>query len=263
MIYNEAIRTAARLSANRSERKRSAMYEIAICDDDRTFAAGLKARLLDMMEKRNAPCRLSLFTDPEGLFDALERGASCDLVFLDILFGEEKGLRFARLLRERKWDADIVFVSSSPDFAVDSFASFPLNYLLKPVSDQRLAEVMDRFLKQHSPRMLCLTTAKGMLRVPVSDVLYFEIYSHTIIIHRQDGASSSWSGTLSALEKQLPADCFVRPHRSYVVNLGHIVRLDRASLTLSSGDAIPISKNAYLNVRLSLVRYDDARPSSH
>lgn len=236
------------------------MYEIAICDDDGAFAAQFEARISQAMREKGASCHTSLFSDPDGLLDALEKGMACDLIFLDILFGAEKGLRFARLLREKKWDVEVVFVTVSPDFAVESFAYFPLNYLLKPVEDERIEDVVNRFLKQRAPRMLRLTMAQDVLRVPVADVLYFEIYSHTSVIHLRDGATKSWFGTpLSALERLLPPGRFVRPHRSYLVNLEHVASIMRYQMKLSSGDVLPISKKLYREVQTSLVEYDDCR----
>ncbi len=238
------------------------MYEIAICDDDAAFAAEFRALLTDVMAERGAAYRLSAFSDPTALLSALNGGASFNLIFLDILFGTEKGLRFARLLRERDRNLDVVFVTTNPEYAVEGYSAFPLSFLLKPIDRGHLAAVMDRFLEKHTPHMLRLSVPRGTMRLPVSDVIYFEIYGHTIVIHLRDGSSESWSGTLKDLEDALPQSCFVRPNRSYLVNLEHIVVFGSAGLRLSSGETVPVSKSAYAKVQSSLIEYDERRPSS-
>lgn len=238
------------------------MHEIAICDDDRTFLAAFQGLLADVMAGRGTEYRLTTFTDPGELLRAVTGGAGFSLIFLDIIFGVEKGVRLARQLRERDRDFDLVFVTSEPAYAVESFSAFPLSYLLKPVAPERLAGVIDRFLERHTPHVLRLSTSHGLMRIAVTDVLYFEIYSHTIILHLRGDDNRSWTGTFRELEGSLPKGCFVRPHRSYLVNLEHVVELERSWLRLSSGVTIPVSKNAYLKVQSSLIEYDDRRPAT-
>ena len=235
------------------------MYEIALCNDDGAFSAEFQALLADVMARRGAAYRLTAFSDPTELLRAMKGGANFCLIFLDIIFGVEKGVRLARLLRKRDRDFDLVFVTANPEYAVDSFSAFPLSYLLKPVARERLAEVMDRFLEKRAPRMLYLSTSRETLRLAVTDVVFFEIYGHTIVIHLRDGGSKTWTGALKELEATLPQGCFVRPHRSYLVNLEHVVGVERAWLRLSSGDAVPVSKSAYPKVQASLVEFDDRR----
>lgn len=235
------------------------VFEIAICDDDVAFVAEFQALLSDVMAERGAAYRLSAFSDPARLLHAVKAGEGFNLIFQDILFGSEKGLRYARLLRERDRNFEVVFVSTNPEYAVESFSAFPLSYLLKPITRARLAEVMDRFLEKRISRMLSLTIPRGTMRLLVSDVLFFEIYGHTIVIHLRDGNSRSWTGALKELEDILPPHCFVRSHRSYLVNLEHVVEFERTWLRLSSGDTIPVSKSAYPKVQASLVEYDDRK----
>ncbi len=238
------------------------MYEIAICDDDSAFAQELEEMLSELFLARGVNCRVSRFSDPSQLMNALERGANCDLLFQDILFGEERGLRFARLVRERKWDLDLVFVTSSEEYAVAGYDVRPLHYLLKPIRREQLEEAVDRFLERRTPCTLCLTTPTSTVRLPISEILYFEIYNHTVVIHLRDGGDRSWRCTLHDLESMLPPEQFVRIHRSFLVNLEHIAEIERDRVRLTSGDYVPISKNAYANLQLSLVAFDRRRHAS-
>lgn len=86
-----------------------------------------------------------------------------------------------------------------------------------------------------------------------------EIFGHEIIIHKTDGVKESCTGTLKELEVLLPAQTFVRPHRSYLVNLDHISEIARYQIRLSSGDTIPISKKLYKQIQNSFIDYADKK----
>ena len=235
------------------------MYEVFICDDDGAFAARLSSLLNQAFGERGARCHVKIYPDPAQVLYALERGERCELLFQDILFGEEKGIRFGKLLREKNWDVDLVFVTSSEQYAVAGYDAQPLHYILKPVEPRQLMEVLDRFLARRAPHILSLATPQGTVRLAVSDALYFEVYNHVVELRRRDGSESSWRGTLQELERQLPAGRFVRVHRSYLVNLEHIAVIGRDRLRLSSGDIIPMGRADYASIQLGLAAFDRRR----
>ena len=231
------------------------MYEIAICDDDSAFALELSSMLEDLCRQRGESCHVTLFADPSQMLAALEQGAQFALLFQDILFGEEKGIRFARLLWEQKRDIDVVFVTTSAEYAVEGYDAHPLHYLVKPVSIEKLAEVLDYFLWRHAPLTLCLTTPHETICLTVSDILYFETYNHIVTIHLRDGQCRSLRYSLQELEKALPPDRFVHTQRSYLVNMEHICGLNRRQVRLSTGETVPISRRSYAGVQMGLAAY--------
>lgn len=233
------------------------MYEIAICDDDTVFSSQFEKILSKTLDAKGVIYRLSLFADIHSLQDSLEDGRKYSLIFLDILFETEKGIRFARFLQKKNYKIDIVFVTSSPDYAVSSYDVASLHYLTKPVDQAKLEVALDRFLNKNTPRSLHFSTSKGILHVKLDDILFFEIYGHKIIIHKTNGTSQTCSGTLKELESLLPALTFVRPHRSYLVNLTHISEIVRYQIRLSSGDSVPVSKNLYQQIQSSFIEYAD------
>lgn len=230
------------------------MVKIAICDDDSAFAEVFQRQLSAALAARAAEARLAVFSDPGRLLAAVEGGQEYDLLFLDIVFSRsEEGLRLAAALRQRRCPAEIVFISVSPDYAVASYDVEALYYLTKPVEEAKLAAALDRFLTKRRPASLRFISSQGSFTVALADILYFEIYSHRIIIHKVDGENESCVGTLKELEGRLPANTFVRPHRSYLVNLDHIYKITRGQIHLSSGDAIPVSRDLYQSVQKAFI----------
>lgn len=230
------------------------MYDIAICDDDAVFAADFQRQLAGALDKRGVQAGLTVFSQPEALLAAVESGKEYALLFLDVVFSRtEQGIRLAGTLRQKQCPAAVVFMSTYADFAVASYDVEALYYLTKPVDDEKLGAALDRFLRRDQPVRLRFASAQGVFYVATTDVLYFEIYSHQIVVHKTDGTSDSCVGTLKELESHLPAGTFVRPHRSYLVNLDHIYKIVRYRLRLTSGDEIPVSRNLYQQVQRAFV----------
>lgn len=239
------------------------MYEIAVCDDDAVFISSFEKLLSKLLEARKLPFRLTLFSDTASLQRAIEDGQKYSLLFLDILFGEEAGIRFAKFLREKKCNTDIIFVTCCPEYAVSSYDVSPLHYLIKPVDLEKLDTALTRFLDSKPLHSLTFATPKGLLHVQITDILFFEIYDHKIIIHKTNGMKETCTGTLRELEKLLPSQTFVRPHRSYLVSLDHISEITRYQIRLSSGDTIPISKNLYRQTQSVFIDYADKKYTSY
>lgn len=231
------------------------MYEIALCDDDNTFSDAFGRMLSDALDAKDVSYRLTSFSDIISLQNALENGITYHLIFLDIIFQKEDGLFFANFLRKQKWKTDLIFVTSSSDYAVAGYDAAPLHYLLKPVSSDKLEQALERFLDKNNPLSICFTTPKGILHIRLSDILYFEIYDHNIIIHKTDRKKETCIGTLKDIEISLPPMTFVRPHRSYLVNLDYISEIVRYRMRLSSGETIPISKNLYNQIQDKFIDY--------
>lgn len=231
------------------------MYEIAICDDDQLFLSAFKPMLTDALASRNISCHLTFYSDPASLWQAIEHGRFFHLLFLDVFFEAEKGIRFAKFLRERNSQTDIVFMSSFPGYAAESYDAFPLHYLLKPIDPKKLDVALTRFINKNESQKLHFITSKGHLFLSIADILFFEIYGHQIVIHLENGIKESCVGTLKELEQSLPPLTFVRPHRSYLVNLGRISKISRYQILLSSGDVIPVSRDLYSAVLNSFIDF--------
>ncbi len=231
------------------------MYEIAVCDDDAAFLSSFRPMLEGALRARNTTCNLTFYNDPSALTRAMDQGRKFDLLFLDIYYDTEKGIRFAKSLREKNDQTDIIFMTALTDYAVESYDAAPLHYLLKPLNPQKLDAALTRFLEKNAPQKLHFMTTKGHLYASVADIVFIEIYGHEIIIHLVNGASETCIGTLKGLEPLLPELTFVRPHRSYLVNLGHISEITRYQIRLSSDDVVPVSKNLYNNILTSFINY--------
>lgn len=231
------------------------MYRFAICDDDSQFASLLKEALITNLNRRNISFEILSFDSPSSLISRFEQGESFDLLFLDIVFQDTTGIQTARRLRSFRIDTDIIFLSSSSDYALESFDVSPLHYLIKSPKLEKLEEALDRFFDKHAEQNFYVKSRKGILALPVSDILFFEIYGHDLSVHLTSGENHTFSGTLKKIEEDLPCSTFIRAHKSYLVNMAHIVKIARYQITLSTGQSVPISKKNYLSIMSAFVDY--------
>ena len=216
---------------------------VFLCDDQAEFMHGFANDLEGYFRNRELSFRLFLFTDGEKL---LCSGIAPDIIFLDIKMGKESGLETARKIREINTRVKIIFLTAYKQYVFQSFDVDASQYLIKPVSEQKLYAVLDHILRQLNPLKeppLVVKSGHTTSCVPCSDLLYVEVNNKTVTLHNENGITEFF-GKLEAIEMNLPAR-FYRCHRSFIVNMDYVVRFDRMDLHLSNGESIPVSKRKY------------------
>ena len=106
------------------------MYRIAICDDDRSFCVDFEKSLRGVLSEKITEYSITSFSDTDAFLDVLKKGDSYHLVFLDVLFETGNGIDFARSLRAQGYSFDLIFITVSRDYAIESFGVDPLYYIL-------------------------------------------------------------------------------------------------------------------------------------
>jgi DNA-binding LytR/AlgR family response regulator len=192
-----------------------------------------------------------------------------DAVFLDIQMPGLSGLELAQVLARFRTPPAIVFVTAHDEHAVDAFEIRAVDYVLKPVSADRLAEAVRRVVgdgdRAHEGQDLEVPVERGGVNrfVRRSDVTHVEAHGDYARLHTSDG-SHLLRVPLSQLEAEWRPAGFVRIHRSTLVSLPHVteVRVDagRCFVRLSNGDELAVSRRLTKELRdLYLRRGDQAR----
>ena len=183
------------------------------------------------------------------LLDAMETGCAFDLIILDILMPGMNGIQTAKQIRQNNEVVKIIFLTSSSEFAVDSYAVGAYYYLLKPVEKMGFFEIIQRFLRATDPKTeesLILRDGKSLKRILLSDLVHCEIQQRTILIMLSNGTTLQSEGTLAELEHELLRfPYFTKPHRSYVVNLRHLKEITKNEVITDLGTRIPLSRGRY------------------
>lgn len=229
------------------------MIRIAFCDDELSELKQLQELLDRYRVERNREIGYTAFHSPLDLLAAVERGARFDVLFLDVLMPGEDGIDAAAEIRSYDTNVKIIFLTSSTEHAVDSYRVGAYFYQLKPIWAESLFRLLDSVLsacEEEQTRSLILRCKSGITRVEVKDLEYCEVLHRTLLLHLRDGTALESTGSLDELHRQLaPYGSFLRPHRSFLVNLGCIQSLSPRSITMVSRAEIPLPRGRYNEVK--------------
>lgn len=231
------------------------VLRIAIVEDD----AATRKQLADYIGQYAAETDLCIeictFTDGEELLvHPLEK---VDLVLLDIQMAHLGGMEAAQRLRQLSCDVPVIFVTSLAQYAVQGYQVDAIDFLVKPVSYPVLKNALNHYKKRcvrQTPQYLTLRGREGVLRLPSQELVYAEVFKHQVLIHRRNGKDFSYSGTLTALEKELPQGEFFRCHSAYLVNLAYVERTI-ADAVVAAGCTLPLSKHRRKEFLTALAAY--------
>jgi two-component system, LytTR family, response regulator len=193
-----------------------------------------------------------------------------DLIFLDIQMPKINGFEMLELVEQ---PPPVIFTTAFDEYAIKAFEAHAVDYLLKPFSKERFDKAIQKWLEQQGNNtpsvtrelleMASLTPAQSQRIVvkngskikiiPVQDVQYLEAADDYVKIHTTAGYFLK-NKTMAHFEQGLDAQQFVRSHRSYIVNVQHITRLDPYEkdghiAILKSGAKVPVSKTGYVKLR--------------
>ena len=227
------------------------MY-LAVCDDEDESLDAIAGLLDDWEAERQLPLPRRMFSSAVELLEVARR-ERFTLYLLDVIMPTVDGMAAARELRTFDGAADIVFLTSSPEFACESYRVHTLDYLLKPVNRKRLFRLLDElYLREQRPReALVLKTGTTIVRVPFSQLAFVEVIGKRLYFNLTNGGVREVAGSLKEYEDLLlirPE--FMRVHRSYIVNLDYIRAYVRGRVYLSDTEYVPIGelyKEAFQN----------------
>ena len=235
---------------------------IAICDDEKRICAILAGKV----EKICPGAEIMTYTSGEELLGADKLP---DILLLDIKMPGMSGMDVAKTLRDRDWRKILIFITGEEDQVFNSFDHHAFHFLVKPVADGKLKEVLENAVKDlersgaesgKHDKYIEIQSGTSHIRVNLSLLLYAEVYDRKTIIHLKN-ESIEYYGQLSALESLVGKD-FYRIHRYYLVNMKYVERYDRTSVTLTGGDNIPISRREYDGFLKAYLEYSRRRIDS-
>jgi len=235
------------------------MIKIAFCDDELSVLSEIRELLDQYCLECNQKIEYMSFQSTLNLLAEIERGARFDILLLDILMPGENGMEAAAEIRNYDSNIKIIFLTSSPEFAVESYSVNAFFYQLKPIHRETFFELLDKAFseceKEHTSSLI-LRCKNGITRIEARRLEYCEVIHRTLFIHLTNGKVLESVGSMDELYNQLlPFGCFSRPHRSYVVNLEHIQNLSYRAITMSCMKEIPIPRGKYQEIKDAYLKY--------
>ncbi len=182
-------------------------------------------------------------------FNAI-RNHTIDLVFLDINMPEITGISFAKSINK---DIKIIFTTAYRDYAVEGFELQAVDYLLKPISFERLLKAVNNYFDIYSTTkndtinessyndFMFVRSDRRMIKINFNEIIYIESYSDYIKIHLSNQTITTRE-TISAIESKLPKEQFIRIHRSYILSIANITSFTHEEITINK-KSLPISRS--------------------
>ncbi len=238
---------------------------IALCDDDSgmlsQIATDIKACEID--REIYGEITLTNFESGLDLVNAVKHNERFDIILLDILMPRMNGLEAAREIRLVDKNAKIIFLTSSPQFALESYDVKAYYYLLKNYSREKLKSVLQEAIAEIADTegsYTMLKTRTGFVKLYFHSLLYLEIIGRTITFYLNNDQRYEVFSTLTEIEEVfLKQERFIKPHRSYIVNMDCIRKLDRNGITMINNHKLPVSKSLYQMVKKEYMDYSFKR----
>lgn len=224
------------------------MYDIALCDDEEKELDQME-RLLERYcsTKQVSEYGIRRFMDAQSLlWQMKEKAYAPDIVLLDIFMSGITGMEAAKEMRKLGWDMPIVFLTTSRDHALGAYEVDAVQYLVKPVDQNRFFHAMDSAMGQVRrvrENQLIIKTAGGIRQVQPDDILYCESQKNYQVLYLafEEYKVRMTTENLWKLLEKFPQ--FGRCGRSYILNRNHIVSVKREEIVMDNERIIYIPRN--------------------
>lgn len=239
------------------------MYKVVIIDDEPLARSIVKEYL-------EAHPQLQLMAECGDGFEGVKaiQQIQPDLIFLDIQMPKINGFEMLELIEQ---PPSVIFTTAFDEYAIRAFEAHAVDYLLKPFNQERFDKAVQKWMEAPKTQPTPETETKALLEtaaqspmqnnrivvkngskikiIPVHDVHYLEAADDYVKIHTADGYFLK-NKTMSYFEQLLDPQLFVRSHRSYIVNIQQITRIDPYEkdshvAVLRNGIKIPVSRGGY------------------
>lgn len=213
--------------------------------DDEAVARDIIATHLNKIDTIN------ILGNCKSAVDALSiiNNSRVDLLFLDINMPEISGISFASTLPKH---IKVIFTTAYRDYAVEGFELRAVDYLLKPISFERILKSISAYIESQNYRQeekvnlestdfLFVRSDRKMVKINFDEIIYVESYSDYLKIHLDDQTVITRE-TISSIEGKLPKDNFIRIHRSFIISIAKINSFTNEEVTIDN-KSLPISRS--------------------
>ena len=221
--------------------------EVVICEDDLLELEMVYEKLLTILRRLSIRMEIARFSSGKELLVHVRKGRRFSLYVLDVILGErENGIEVAREIRMLDSGAQIAFLTNSREHAVDAFAVRAIHYLVKPVTEQSLMSILERWRREMNQQehYLEIQDGKEMRKFPVSQILYIRSSDRGIEAHMKQRKWNVWMNIpFHKIERETETmPWFARIARGCIVNLEYIRQIDHADCVLVNGEILSISR---------------------
>lgn len=238
------------------------MFQIAVCDDSIEELSNM-VQLIDLYRtSKHLNCEHTVFLNGFELISALEKEKRFDIYCLDIIMPGFTGIDVAKEIRTFDKTAPIIFFTSSPEFALESYSVKAINYILKPISKEKLFFTFDELLEliksEKDEVAIIVKSNEGIQKILINNLVFAEVIGRSVLYHLRSGKVIECIEAFSSVcDNLMRYECFIKPHRSYLVNMQYVDTIENHQITLQTLSAVPVAqgkakliKTQYLNYQM-------------
>ena len=228
--------------------------KIAICEDEMICTDILETHIRKWATDNGIWVEVFTYESAEQFLFYLNENAETDLLFLDIKLSGINGVELAKKLRGMKHTMQIVFTTDTEKYVYEGYNVAALNYLVKPVNKEALAESIGRIFREQDSLFI---EADGTLKnFRYADIEYVEASANYVVMKvAGSDKTTRLRATLSETLKKLGNDRFARCHKGYLVNLGHIHEVRTNHIVLHNGDTVPLGRQYRTELQKNILEY--------
>ena len=233
---------------------------VAICDSEEVYRRSLFDMISQWHKQRGILLRIATYNSSEDLLESIEKEQLYDLIFLGTNFPNElNGMSLARNIRSVDNCTQIVFISEDKKLASQGYFVNALRYLDKPFFQSQIDECLNVVFSQwqiNMPDRIVLQSNNSIYVLHTKDILFIEARGNSIVVQRVSATEPyTIRKTLSSMQKILNTNCFVRCHRSFIVNLNYADYITFTNIALGGDHKIPIGKKYRHSTKNAIISF--------
>ena len=229
-------------------------YNIAIIDDEQVQREYIQ-EIINTWEKSDN-LNIKTFHNAESFLFDYEDNKDYDILLLDIEMDKINGIELAQKVRKDNERVQIIFITGFADYMSLGFDVSALHYLMKPVSKEKLHQVLDKavnLLSKKETNIIIKVDGQNTI-IKLTDIVYVESFGHYISINTINKKEFTIKTGINKFREELD-NSFIIPHRSYIVNLKYVKTISKNSIVLDDNKEIPMAKNNFEVVNKAFISY--------
>lgn len=222
------------------------MLNICLCDNDKNVLNYYFKKVTNLLNDNYFTFKLDTFTSGESLIFKLEDDPNkFDIIIIDIIMKGIDGIETSKILRNYGYKGIIIFLTSSKEFAFDSFKVEPFNYILKNSKDNKFDNIFLKAAKKvhKKSRKNIINLSKPQNKViDLDTIIYMETLSKKVLFHKLSGEIEKVNFCFKDLTEKIEKYGFFRCHKSYIVNINYIKSFNKLECKLYNDVIIPLGR---------------------
>lgn len=219
---------------------------IAICDDQKSELEKIRQIVSDyVLSHSELSAEIRCFSNPLDMLDDINKNGVPDIALLDICMPGVLGTEIAKEIQNKSGDnTNIIFLTTSSDFAVEAFALHVNDYLTKPFTKERLTDTLERVVEKRKRRLFVpITCGREIHRIDLYQVLYMESKNHNVEIYLKSGKTVTTRTALTDIKNLFSnISGFISVGASFIVNLRCVQSVLQTELIMANGQSIPVPR---------------------